>query len=515
MISIIRSAKDIDFCGNGLRFRVKSNNAFSASGSFAELTLNVNSNPISGNEFTFSFGDKVVKFTCSNVQDNSGTMFIAGSGVAAIVDVMKQNYLLQKYYNISYLGNSITLMPKLAGSYYSLSFTANNNRITSYSNQPGTDRLLRSSFKTLCEIYLERDRVNNLFDLVATSLHNVDDAAECNILPGLLLAKYFSDIDLPTYNQTAIKKVSKVAKRFYVKLAEMFEGSVKSVVTSGMFYAVDGKINSDLFSDIFDFITAAAANKYYLLDPSVAKIETWSDAQQFLYFVNSMANIAITHKIKLYYTDGTNTTMTKETFAGVLKGECLIVPAGFSQLNLQAVVPAKECYKYEVWLENAGVVIGKVISYYLVPKPLYGREFWFKNSMGGMEALLCEKQIHKLDIKRSELLSNNNYATDIDEINDSYECITGNKTMREIEHIAEFVASKKTYLLQKGIVYEVALEQGSYTLADETEDLYNYKFKYRVMASKAAAAVTTVIIGNGTGGVGIVKGNLRRVLIGI
>jgi len=495
MISILRSAKDIDFCGNGLRFGVKSTNAYSAAGSVAELTIVVNSAVVAGNEFSFVFGDKIVKFTTAAVNDYSGEIFIAGSLVDGIVTGLNANYLIQKYYKISSIANNIVLTAKEKGSIYSLSLITNNTNIVLFNNTPGTDKTLRSSYKTLCEVYLEKDRVSNTFDLVATSLHAVDGNGECNVMPGQLLSKYFNDTDLPTYNQQAIKKVSKTAKRFYIKLAEMFEGSVKSVVTSSSLYAIDGKINSDLFSDSFDFITAAAVDKNYLLDPSVLKIETWLDAQQFLYFVNYTAAAAFTQKVKIYYTDGSNITVSKGSISNATIGDCYIVVCGFNQLSLHAAsTPDKEAYKYEVWLENAGVLCGKPMTYYLVQKPLFAREFWYKNSMGGMEAVLCEKQIHKLDIKRSELVSNSSYATDIDEINDSYECITGNKTLKEIEHLAEFVSSKKTYLLQKGSAYEVAIEQGNYTLADDYEDLYNFKFKYRIGKKYEVVTAQQVVV---------------------
>jgi len=511
MISIIRTAKEVDFCCNGLRYRVRSNNAYQSNGSIAELVINVNSNVVSGNVFTLSFGDKNIRFTVAVATDDSGTVILAGSTVVEICDSLKKNYLLQKYYTISYIANRIFLRAKKSGSFYSLSFWSNNGNISFYANTPGTDKTLRSGYKTLVEIYLEKDRLTNNFELVATSLHNVDANGVCDIYSGKLLAKYFSDIDLPDYNQSVIKKVSKTIKRYYLKLAEMYEGSVKMVISSNTLYAADGAIVNDLYNDSFNYLNYANTNKSYLLHPDITKFECWSSSQHFLYFLNYLSIANISQKVKIYYTDGTNTTVTKSIVSAV-KNECFIIPCGFDQLSLSAVIPSKEAYKYEVYLENNGVLIGKSIVFYLVPKPLFGREFWFKNSMGAMEAVLFEKQTHKLDIKRSELLSDNNYKTDIDEIYSSYECLTGNKTMQEIEHLAEFVSSKKVYLLQKGDMYEVAIEQGNYTLADEHEDLYSYKFKYRVMNKSINQSNMQIIITSGGSAIGFYTYNKKVVL---
>lgn len=513
MIIISRAAKEVDFCGNELRFRVKSTKAYETNGSAAELVLNVNSNASTGNIFTFTFGNKTVRFTTSSTLDDSGTVILNGSGIIQIVDVFQKNFLLQKFFKISYSGNKIYLRAKETGSFYSLTFWSNSGNISLFQNTPGTDKVMRNGYKTLCETYIETDRLSNQFDLVSIMLHNADANGECDVKPGKLLQKYFDDISLPDYGQSTIKKAEKAAKRYYLKLAEMYEGEVRQVLTSSVLYAVDGTINKDLYSDNFNYLDNIAGFKSYLLHPDVNKIETWRNAQQFLYYIGNLSSYTITQKVKIYYTDGSNETVTKNTQTGALKAECYIIPSGFEQLNLAAVTPAKEAYKYEVYLENNGVQIGKTITYYLVPKPVNGREFWFKNSMGGMEVVLCEKQTHKLDVKRNELKCETTYNTDIDEINDSYECITGNKTMPEIEHLAEFVNTRKAYLIQKGNIYEVAIEAGTYTLADENEDLYSFKFKYRVKGKNKAENGTQIVISAGGYVLGV-NTAVKKIIVG-
>jgi len=397
------------------------------------------------------------------------------------------NYLLQKYYVITSTGVLVTITSRQTGSYFALNFTSENSNIVQNENYVGTDSILQPNFKILCDIYLENINNSGTFVNVATSLYNADVNSNSIINPGKLLSKYFSDIDLPDLNQSGIKITTKTVKRYYLKLAEMYNGFVKSVIDSSVFRAIDGVINDALYSSDFDYLDYAAGNKSYLLDPSINKKETWLDAQQFLYFVNwaNVTNLYVGRKV--YYTDDTTVTYQGggPVIINAVQNGCYIIPAGYTELGLAAFNPAKEIYKYDVWLNTTGdAQVGKCITYYIVPKPLYGKEFWYKNQMGGMESLLCERQIHTFDVKRSELLSNYGYDTDIDEIDDVYECSTGNKTMTEIEHISELEISDLVYVLQNGVIKQVAIEAGTYTLADENEDLYFYKFKYRIMNNK-------------------------------
>ncbi len=480
MIVINQSAKELDFCGNGLQFKVDTSNAFSSEGVYAELVITVVSTVVTGNIISFKYADKEIIFTVAAAIDFSGKTILNGSTASSITDCLKNNYLLQKYFTFKFLTNKITITAKEKGSSFSLTFFSNSANVVQFHNTIGTERILRTGYKTLCDLFLERENGSNLFENIAGSLYGIDDTGRCIVKPGKILSKYFYDIDLPDLNQSIIKKVTKTVKRYYLKFAEFYNNSAQLVKTSSVLYAVDGTVNKDIYSDTFAYHSFALFNKNYLLDFKIDKIETWAEANQFLYFVSYLPSVTITQKVKVYFTDGTNIIVTKSIFPAAIKNECFIIPCGYIQLNLAAVNPAKEVYKYEVYLESAGTLLAKHITYYLLDNPLYGKEFWFKNQMGAMEALLCERQIHKLDVKRSELLNEDSYLTSVEEIKDSYECSTGNKTKKEIEHLSEFVISNAVFMLLNGNIYNVSIEANSYSLFDENEDLFTFKFNYRI-----------------------------------
>ena len=499
MITIVSAAKRVDFCRNDMQFVVNSSKVFSQAGHVSQLRLSIGTLVID-NTFTFAFANYKLTFEVVEVPDDSGLQIGIGCNAEQLVMYLNKNYLLQKYYIITFVSEIITITSRQIGSYFALTFNLDNANIAVNENYPGTDRIINSNFKIICDVYLENTNNSNNFVNISSSLYNADINSNSVVNPGRILSKYFMDIDLPDFNQSGIKKTTKTIKRYFLKLAELYNGEVKSVVNSDVLYSIDGLISESLYTAYFDYLAYIAGNKNYLLDPSINKIETWTDAQQFMYFVN-WANVSVLYSgTKIYYTDGTIVTHQggSALINDAVQYGCYIIPAGYTQLNLALIDPSKEIYKYEVWLNTSGdIQVGKHITYYIVPKPLFGREFWFKNQLGAMEAVLCEKQTHSIDVKRSELLSNYGYNTDIDEINDSYECSTGNKTMSEIEHISELILSDKIHVLKNGIVQQISIEAGSYTLVNENEDLYCYKFKYRLMSNKVITNQLPMVITDG------------------
>ncbi len=486
MITITRPAKPLDFCGNGLPFKIQTNKAYIAYNQNAELVISIDNVLQTGNILTFSFGGKTINFTTYNptVIKDDGVTLHDGNNTPAIADVLQHNYLLSKYYNISFIGNQITFNAKLPGASYTLDFLCNTTNVNQYHFIPGMANSLRPGYKTLCEIYLEKNRGSNKFDLIATSFLNLDKNSTSVVYPGKLISKYFNTVDLPDINQAALKLIEKPLKNYYLQFADYYDSEAHLLTKSNILKAIDGQINDNLFSNSFNLQDFINTEKSYLLAPEVNSFETYPDAQQFLYFVCCRTTANLQQKVKLYYTDGIDSVQNIGAVVPAYRYDCFVVPAGCNQLSLANFNLLKTIYKYEIYIEYEGGLIGKKITYTLVNKPVNSREFWFKNNMGGFESLICEKQIHTVEIKKTQILTEKSYNTSLDLINDVYECFTGNKTAAQIEHLFEFVKSENVYLLQNNTLVKVCLEDGNYNLINEDEDLYSFKFKYRIVSDK-------------------------------
>ena len=147
MIVINSSAKSLDFCGNGLSFKIDSSSAFSNNGSTEVMVLIVNSAITNGNTLTFTLVNEVIVFNVIPTWNDSGNIIIAGSTAQGITDSLNKNYQLQKNFNISCLLNKITIQAKVSGAFSNLIFSSSTPSIALFQNILGADKTLRTGYK--------------------------------------------------------------------------------------------------------------------------------------------------------------------------------------------------------------------------------------------------------------------------------------------------------------------------------------------------------------------------------
>ena len=89
-------------------------------------------------------------------------------------------------------------------------------------------------------------------------------------------------------------------------------------------------------------------------------------------------------KVKLTYTDGTDTTVTPRTLAGITQYDLLRIPAGIPNLELASVDFARTISYYELWLEDqAGTVISERRYFELDQYEQRWERLWlYENSFG-------------------------------------------------------------------------------------------------------------------------------------
>lgn len=150
-----------------------------------------------------------------------------------------------------------------------------------------------------------------------------------------------------------------------------------------------GGVNKYHYPDLNYFTDYVPTNKKFL---TWAPIEKNVDPDQedylnFWVYDDTIASLKL--RIKAYYDDGTNTTSTVKTLAGVLYGQLYQIPAGPANSGVAGITPAKNLVKYELsLLDQDNVVITEVRTYLisLVRHPLT-RFFMFLNPLGGFEVL--------------------------------------------------------------------------------------------------------------------------------
>ncbi len=194
-------------------------------------------------------------------------------------------------------------------------------------------------------------------------------------------------------------------------------------------------------------------------------------------------------KVKVTYTDDTSTTQTTDISEYQL-GVTYLTPVRLS--SLQTLDPLKTIRKIEVWVEEDPVIT--VLEYIIVSdKSSRNYIFYYKNSMGGLDYLVCEgdeqnifeseEVVHRKNLhvgysySEAEFEVNNQISRDI------YEVFTGNKPKKEILALKDMIHHNVVHkiVVKDGvnIPVPVRLITKSSSLPSEWSNIKNLSFQYR------------------------------------
>ncbi len=194
-------------------------------------------------------------------------------------------------------------------------------------------------------------------------------------------------------------------------------------------------------------------------------------------------------KIKLTYTDNTSSTQITDISEYQL-GVTYLTPIRLS--TLKTINPGKTIKKIEVWVEEDPIIT--TLEYIIVSdKSDNSSVFYYKNSMGGLDYLVCEgneqnifeaeEVVHRKNLhvgysyNEAEFEVNNQVSRDI------YEVSTGNKPKKEILSLKDMIHHNVVHkiVVKDGvkIPVPVRLITKSSSLPSEWSNLKNLSFQYR------------------------------------
>ena len=267
-----------------------------------------------------------------------------------------------------------------------------------------------------------------------------------------ILRDYFNTIKIDIFALDEIALDSYSVKPYYIKFYEWNGTTLTNEELSSTRYIMFGKL---FYQDWpgHTFFTDLATNLNYLNNIGI-KVNTWSTAKNYLYWLNHVSgsnNIEL--RVTIYYTDKTTEDQTIDTYNGSAQYAVLVVPTGYTELDLASYTPAKTIYRYDVGLyKTDDTQIGKTISYYLQNKPWWAQQFLFRNNYGVLEALIAEgKESSDInpEIETSQIRLPYDYAaTDSEYIQNiksrtkPFKTNIGPLSLADAEHLEEIINDK-------------------------------------------------------------------------
>ena len=206
------------------------------------------------------------------------------------------------------------------------------------------------------------------------------------------------------------------------------------------------------------------------------RVDTISNALHYLHFLAIEAN-TYTVKINARYRSGRTRNVQAFIFEAQ-KYDVYVIPSGLKHIPF--LDDYGDLLNYSVWIENAlGEIVGKKIHFEIKSQTLPSRCILFENMLGGIDTMVAYKQKDSLKIEREEYQIGSSILSDTTAISNSLEYTSGNITRAMAELYKDFLQSDRVWLVTENNCYPIVIEKGTFTIIDETSDLYAISFKLK------------------------------------
>lgn len=484
-VTIIEQPRAVDFAENPIRFVLEGAESGFPSAKSVVIIGRVSA-PLEGDSIRVQFGNGDYDFTFLfvAVPDDSGLELTAGASLAVTMAELMSFYYLGNLYDITSADPLLNLTAKQAGAYCSMTVTLDCAGLVVNSNVPGGDALLLPGYRIFTKLQVEND---GAFGDVATMLLFVDEVNRVELNLNKILHAVFDKMDKPDVLLAVPVLATEILRRYRLTLAEFYGDPAqvrKSILTEAL-TVINGKSPFNVWPDE-DFVSDVIVGGKWLSD-SLAKVETWTNAPQYVAWFNGIGSMTVKQRVRINYMDGSQSEHFLNQIDSVLN-QVIIFPAGRLQLGLNTGDDFK-VFSYEVCLvtETAPfdvVNIGRSITFLMIEQPKMSRVFLFQNNFGAPETLLCTGiATRDLAVKRTQFRSQESthevIFSDVDEVDETFECSTGHVEKAQAEFMISAMASKYFYLKIFDKWEPVKVLDGSLKILDETADTIAFKFKYQ------------------------------------
>jgi hypothetical protein len=247
------------------------------------------------------------------------------------------------------------------------------------------------------------------------------------------------------------------------------------------------------FTAAFNDLTT---NKRFLTNHPSTKVISAAQPELLHYIVFQSDVTQVKLKVKIHYTDLTDTTITPKTISSIAQWDLLRIPVGVTSLALAAVTPSKTILYYEVWLEDQDDVVMSESKFYELDQYMYETErFWmYENSYGMPEVFRTVGRASfrtAISTTASKRMITYDYNPKVPSFHVNR---TNNRTETEVStgylrdkatasYMLDFLTQKGVlYLLEKNDFFPYQMQSPSMH-EERTDDEFNYYVRFKVLGA--------------------------------
>jgi len=333
-----------------------------------------------------------------------------------------------------------------------------------------------------------QEKVGDPFTEIPDIYLDPDSADDAVFYIDEIFRNYFEAIDIDIFSLAIMRRDLYSAHGYLGKFYEWDGTSLGPVEASATLKLLYGRL---FYQDwpSHDFLTDLGTTLDYLNNIG-NKINTWTTAKNYLFWLDHVSgtnNIEL--RATIYYTDKTTEDQTLDTYAGAGQKDVLIVPAGYTELDIGGFTPAKTVYRYDLGLYLTNdTQVGKTVSYYLQNKPWWAQQFLFRNDYGVLEAVIAEgkeQSSRKANIITSEKRTEYNYDPldfqKVQRITSRIKPFTTNLgpfSRSEAEHLEELI-NDKFFKVGDSKLIPCNILSSELKTVDQNKDLQVIELKYQ------------------------------------
>lgn len=481
--------KDIDFCGNGLGFKIAGTNYVIAAGLKGNKIINIPGGIVVGGDW-FDFWDfesaALFRINVKSTPPYGDNDIPSLYNTDDIALALATHYKFNKYYTVYGSGDRIYIYTREKRYIQWPTMSALSVNLTVFSQTNGTDPEYRPNYSIFAQLDYYTGSLN--FKVAEFKLEP-DLEGYSELFVGKLMKSYIA----PSLPALASLTVSFFELQKYLLLTgERYEvDDVMQVnrMTGFTGFALNGKLDYGKFPG-FDLEQEITEDKIFLNTPG--SVEIWKSAHYFLHYYNPLQGIeTITIKATIYYTDQSSHTANVLIDNNSYQiGRVFRFPCSIDKLNLESFYPAKEIYKYELWVTHAYTsILCEKKTFLVIEEPMFVKQYAFLNRFGVIENIaLVSKTTDKLTTKKilSKYEQQLNYAAadaqlsaEIDEAYNETEVSSGSITKDQAINFQDVLTSEHFFEIENDEYIPCIINEDSFEIITDSEDISIIKFSYR------------------------------------
>lgn len=322
-----------------------------------------------------------------------------------------------------------------------------------------------------------------------TPLMTYDFDADGRVEVGtLILRNYFREAEVPNYDDVFVSRViGNNTITYGIEFAEVVDGDEQNWRNGTQYQLCNGYVKPYMQVNNFpdwgaNFIAKfeSRAGIDFFGQDNNAVVKAPVDCEQYVYLRNygaSAATLATT--VTLYHKDGTTTVLRGSDHVWFsnpsIPGKSLVRMrtdlAAFGVLGLMAAGVARYV-----------VALGSLTrTYVVVSKPFNGRTFFVKNALNLYDSLWVSSGKRELSTSGDRVVYGGSDEYCIDDYEEVFTARTGLRKSSDLNRLAVCLRKDGNLLVSGEWADVISVVPGSFVLKDESEDLIEVEFQYKVV----------------------------------